>query len=155
MSKVITNLIEAHVFRETGNGLEFLLLKRAETEIYPGLWQMVSGKIKKGEKAFETALREIREETGIIPRKIWTVPNINSFYDPEEDCISVLPVFAALADSNAAVRISPEHTEFMWLGRQEAKKILAWKGQRDSVDAISEYFTEERGFLDLVEIRLK
>ena len=31
---------------------------------------MVNGKIKKGEKAYETALREIKEETGLDSGKI-------------------------------------------------------------------------------------
>ena len=65
MAKIITNLIEAHIFRKTKNGIELLLLKRSETEIYPGLWQMVSGKIQVNEKAYQTALREIKEETGL------------------------------------------------------------------------------------------
>jgi hypothetical protein len=46
--KIISNLIEAHIFRETEKGIEFLLLKRADNQIYPGVWQMVSGKISAG-----------------------------------------------------------------------------------------------------------
>ncbi len=151
--ELISNLIEAHIFRETHNGLEFLLLKRSETEIYPGIWQMVSGKIKTGEKAFETALREIKEETGLIPQKFWTAPNINSFYLPEKDYISFLPVFAALVEVDSKVIISREHSEFKWVKIEEAKKLLAWEGQRKSVDLIAEYFTNEITFLNFVEIK--
>ena len=53
---IISNFIETHIFRETDNGIVFLLLKRAENQIYPSVWQMVSGKIKVNEKAFETSL---------------------------------------------------------------------------------------------------
>lgn len=155
MSKIITNLIEVHVFRETESGIEFLLLKRAETEIYPGLWQMVSGKIKNGEKAFEAALREIKEETNLVPLRFWTAPNINSFYYPEGDYISMLPVFAALVENNSKVKISKEHTDYKWVKAEEAKKLLAWLGQRNSVDIISEYFSKEISFLNFVEIKLK
>ena len=155
MANIFSNLVEAHVFRETKNGIEFLLLKRSETEIYPGLWQMVSGKIHEGEKAFETALREIKEETGLIPNKFWTAPNVNSFYYPEGDYISMLPVFAALVESNSEVKISDEHTEYKWTKPAEAKEMLAWVGQRNSVDIITEYFTEEQSFLKFVEIKLK
>ena len=155
MSKIITNLIEAHIFRENKDGLEFLLLKRAETEIYPGLWQMVSGKIRNGEKAFKTALREIKEETGLTPKRFWVAPNINSFYYPEEDYISMLPVFAALVNKDSKVQISREHTEYKWLKPVEAKKLLAWSGQRNSLDIILEYFTNEMSFLNFVEINLK
>ncbi len=152
--ELITNLIEAHIFRQTEGGIEFLLLKRAETEIYPGLWQMVSGKIKKDEKAFEAALREIKEESSLIPKKFWAAPNINSFYDLDKDSISFLPVFAALVDKNIEVSISHEHSEYAWCLPDEAKKLLAWPGQRESVDLIAHYFIKEPEFLNFIEIKI-
>ncbi len=155
MSKIITNLVEVHIFREAEDGLEFLLLKRSEDEIYPGLWQMVSGKIKQGEKAYETALREIKEETALVPKRFWVAPNVNSFYYAVEDYISLLPVFAALVDCDAKVQISSEHTEFKWVKADKVKKLLAWLGQRNSVDIIAEYFSNEINYLNFVEIKLK
>ena len=92
---IISQMIEAHVFRDTNDDLEFLLLKRSGKVIYPGLWQMVNGKIKAGEKAYQTALREIKEETGIVPERLWVVPKVDSFYSHENDNIMLLPVFAA------------------------------------------------------------
>ena len=46
-----SNLIEAHIIRKTNIGLEFLLMKRAPDKIYAGVWQMVTGRVKKNEKA--------------------------------------------------------------------------------------------------------
>lgn len=148
------NMIEAHIFRETKNGIEFLLLKRSEKVIFPGLWQMVNGKIEKNEKAFETAVREIKEETGFVPLKLWTVPNMNFFYTPETDSVTVLPVFAALVENNIEVNLSEEHTDFKWLSASAAKEYLAWDGQKKSVDTIMTYFTQKREFFDLLEIKL-
>lgn len=148
------NMIEAHVFRETKNGIEFLLLKRAEEVIFPGLWQMVNGKIEGNEKAFETAVREIKEETGFIPIKLWTVPNVNPFYTPETDSITILPVFAALVKNGLEVRLSKEHTDFKWLDAAAAKEYLAWDGQRKSVEIIMTYYTQKREFFDFLEIKL-
>lgn len=152
--KIKTNLIEAHIFRETEKSIEFLLMKRSEEEIYPGLWQMVSGKIKNGEPAFKAALREILEETGLKPERFWTVPNVNSFYSPEGDYISMLPVFAAKVSDGSDVKISSEHSDYRWENPETAKKLLAWPGQRRSVDVIVEYFTREKSFLKFVEIML-
>lgn len=124
--KVVSNLIEAHIFRERNKKLEFLLLKRASYQYYPNLWQMVSGKIKEGEKAYQTALREIKEETNLIPEKLWIAPNINSFYSPDDEYISLIPVFAAKVNPNSEVVISSEHSEFKWVNKDEAKNLLAW-----------------------------
>ena len=147
-------MIEAHIFREVKNGIEFLLLKRNENQIYPGLWQMVTGKIKDGETAYQTALREIKEETSLKPVKLWVVPNVNSFYSHENDHISMLPVFAALVQNGSSVKISDEHCDFKWVNPEESKKLLAWVGQRNSVDIITRYFTKEINFLNFVEIEL-
>ena len=152
--EVKSTIIEAHIFRETAKGIEFLLLKRGENEIYPGLWQMVSGKFDKDEKAFETALREIREETGLVPEKFWVAPNVNSFYSPEGNYTSMVPVFAAKVTDNPDVKISDEHSDYRWVSPVEAKKMLAWEGQRRSVDIITEYFTRELSTLNFVEIML-
>jgi dATP pyrophosphohydrolase len=153
--KIISNLIEAHIFRETEKGIEFLLLKRADNQIYPGVWQMVSGKISENETAFETAIREIKEETSLSLVKMWTVPRVNSFYSSESDIICLVPVFAVLVEKISNVTLSSEHTNYRWVNSDEAKKLLAWDGQRKAVDLIEEYFLNEKSLLNFVEIKFK
>jgi len=148
---IISNLVEAHIFRETEHGIEFLLLKRAADQIYPGVWQMVSGKINDNEKAFKTAVREIKEETGLTPEKMWVAPKVNSFYSAVTDTICLIPVFAA-QDSN--VIISDEHSEYTWVKPRKAKKLLAWDGQRRAVDLIEEYYLKEKSLLKFIKIDL-
>lgn len=153
--KIISNMIEAHIFRKKKKGIELLLLKRGEKEIYGGLWQMVTGKIRKGEKAYKAALREIREETGIIPKRFWVVPNVNSFYSHEKNYISLLPVFAAEVENNSKIIISKEHCDYSWFTPAKSKKLFAWPGQRRSVDIITEYFTKEISFWKFIEIKMR
>ena len=153
--KIISNMIEAHIFRKKKNGIEFLLLKRGEKEIYSGLWQMVTGKIRRGEKAYQAALREIKEETGLKPKRFWVTPNINPFYSHEENYISLLPVFAAEVAKDSEIIISREHTEYKWFKPEIAIKMLAWPGQRRSVEIITQYFTKDSLFWNFVEIELR
>ena len=151
---IISNMIEAHIFRETEKGIEFLLLKRSEGQPYPGLWQMVTGKIKTDEKAYQTALREIKEETGLVPQQLWVAPTVNSFYEPKNEFICLLPVFAARVDS-INVKLSDEHTEYKWVKKAEAQKLLAWEGQRKAVQIIEDYFLNEKSFFHFVEINIQ
>jgi dihydroneopterin triphosphate diphosphatase len=148
-----SDLIELHVFTIENNEPRFLLLKRSAKKIYPGLWQMVSGHINPNETAVQTTLREMEEETGLIPVNLWVAPNINSYYSPEDDSVTVIPVFAAKVNL-PEVRLSDEHTEFKWVDAEEAKKHLAWDGQRRSVDIIKEYLTNSQSFLKFIEIKL-
>lgn len=152
--KIISNLIEAHIFRKMNDSIEFLLLKRAPDQYYPDIWQMVSGKIEPDEKAFETSLREIKEETGLTPSNQWVVPNINSFYTSENDSITLVPVFAAKVKNDDKVLISNEHSEFGWFNPEETKKKLAWAGQHRSVDIIVDYFFNNNLFWNFLEIKL-
>jgi dATP pyrophosphohydrolase len=150
--KIISNLVEAHIFHEAENGIEFLLLKRAEDQIYPGLWQMITGKIRVNEKAYETALREIKEETGLVPVQLWVAPTVNSYYEPKEDYICLIPVFAARVNKDE-IKISREHNEYKWVDKTTAQKLLAWKGQREAVQIIEDYFLNEQRFFHFVEIK--
>lgn len=145
-------MVEAHIFRINKSEMEFLLLKRAEKEVYPGLWQMVSGKVKNNEKAYNAALREINEETGIVPSKLWIVPNINSFYSHIKDEINLIPVFAALVDENSSIKISDEHSEYIWVSKDKTLELLAWKGQKDSVNIIYDYFMNHSSLLKFIQI---
>ena len=151
--KIISNLIEAHIFREQNGKIEFLLLKRSPEQYYPNLWQMVSGKIKESETAYNTALREIKEETNLSPQKFWVAPTVNSFYSPDQDYICLLPIFAAKVKFDSEVVLSIEHTEYKWVAPEEAKEMLAWDGQRKSVDVIIDYVLNRNSFLNFIEIK--
>lgn len=152
--KILSNLIEAHIFRIINGEIEFLLLKRSPDQYYPNLWQMVSGKIKENETAYNAALREIKEETDLTPEKFWVAPTVNSFYSPDKDYICLLPVFAAKVDCNCEIKISNEHTEYKWVKPEEAKQLLAWDGQRKSVDVIVDYVLNRNSFLNFIEIKI-
>lgn len=150
---IVSRMVEVHVFRIVDGEMKFLLIKRIETDVYPNLWQMVSGRIEENEKAYHTALREVFEETGLKAQKMWAVPNVNSFYSPVEDRIILIPVFAVLVDGLTPVILSEEHTAFMWVDKEECKNLLSWIGQRESVDILYDYYFKRKEDLDLVEIK--
>ena len=152
--KIAAEYIEVHIFRRINDKIEFLILKRAETESYAGIWQPITGSIIEGEKAYETAIREIKEEINVEPINFWVAPNVSSFYLPEKDCVSFVPVFAAEINANAKVQISEEHSEFRWVNFEEAQKKYAWKEQRESLNVVNEYFNNV-SYLHFSELKLK
>lgn len=152
--KISVNLIEAHIIRRTKTSIEFLLLKRSGKVKYPNFWQMVTGSIEKGENAFETVLREIHEETDLIPEKLWLVPNVNSFYDKKNNELNLIPVFVALVENNKEIKISGEHTEYKWVKKNKAKKLVAWDGQRKSIDIIYNFFIKREKEDEFIEMKL-
>ncbi len=151
--KIKSTLIEAHIFRRVNDEIEFLLMKRASNEIYPNIWQMVTGTNEDGEKAYETAIREIGEETSLVTKSVWIVPNVNSFYSASDNSINMVPVFAAEVSADSGVILSEEHSEYLWCSKEKAKKLFAWAGQRKSVEIIEEYFTNKKSLLKLIKIK--
>ncbi|MEJ5305499.1 MAG: NUDIX pyrophosphatase [Ignavibacteria bacterium] len=144
MSKVVSTYIELHIMKIENDQLKFLLLKRSPNEKYPNIWQMVTGKIRDGEKAYETALRELKEETGLAAEELFTVPIVNSVYLSETDEVCLIPVFLCRVNEKSEIKISEEHSEYKWLNAEEAEKLLNWEGQKKSIRMINDYWINSK-----------
>ncbi len=122
MINFISNTIQVHVACCAGQEFQykFLALKRSKANpIYPQLWQAITGTIEENETAVECAIREVKEETGLSVKEIWTIPFVAVFFDPYQNAINASPVFGVLTDLNEQVKISPEHEDFCWLTLNE------------------------------------
>jgi dATP pyrophosphohydrolase len=136
------------------NETHFLVLQRAKEEkLFPGLWQIVTGTMKKNESALKAAIRELKEETGLSPKRCWTIPYVDTYFDLIKDTIQLVPVFAAELDSSSPRQLSTEHQRFEWLRFEDAKKRLVWPGQKHSMDIVHEYIVGNKEAARLVEIK--
>ncbi|NOZ08054.1 MAG: NUDIX pyrophosphatase [FCB group bacterium] len=151
MTTVTVRVIDCHVFRRTAGEPLFLLLKRARDRIYPGIWQCVTGKIEPDEKPFQTALREVREETGLVPQSLWTVEQVNQYYEAELDRLNFIPVFAAEVDTSDVI-LSDEHTAYQWCSLREAEQLLLWAQQKAGARRLYEMLTGDPQRLRLTRI---
>ena len=137
MPNMIIRVIDAYVYIPTKNGLLFLLLKRAKTKMYEHIWQGVAGKIEKGEKSWEAAKRELQEETGLKPDKMFIVDHVSKFYEQMDDRINLVPVFGIEVNTQEVV-LSDEHSEYKWVKIDEALDLLVWKGQKQAIKIVND-----------------
>lgn len=137
MAESVIRVIDAYVFRQTESGLRFLLLKRNVNKIYEHLWQGVAGKIEAGEKAWQTALRELDEETGLSAKRIFVADHVSRFYEANGDRINLIPVFGIEADSEE-VTLSGEHCDYRWVDLNSALQLLIWRGQRTGLRVVND-----------------
>ena len=136
MPNMIIRVIDAYVYIPTNDGLLFLLLKRAKTKMYEHIWQGVAGKIEKGEKSWETAKRELKEETGLKPNKMFIVDHVSKFYEQIDDRINLVPVFGIEVNKQEVV-LSNEHSEYKWVTIDEALDLLVWTGQKQAIKIVN------------------
>ena len=154
MPQIVTNYIELHICLKRNDGYRFLLLKRSETaRIYPGIWQMITGTIESHEHTKDTLIRELKEETGLTARRIYSIPRINTFYLAVSDKICMSPVFLSIVDSEECA-ISDEHSEYKWATFDEACELIHWPNQVESLEVIKKYLDNGEMFGKLVEIQL-
>lgn len=107
---------------------EVLLLERAD---HPGYWQSVTGSREGEESLFETALREVSEETGIDAAQFqltdWQQQNEYEIYPHWRHRYApgvtrnTEHVFGLQVPRDIDVRLAPrEHLGYVWLPWQEA-----------------------------------
>lgn len=123
-------LIDVYAYRIIDKKPEFLLFLRSSKKIYAHQWRMIGGKVEGGEKYWEAALRELKEETGLIPQNFWTIPSINSFYEAKSDQIHLIPAFAVQLNSDDIPQLDDEHTEYRWISIEELDSYLSWPEQK-------------------------
>jgi len=118
-----------------------LIMKRAPERLYAGIYHCVHGKIHAGETAWQAALREMKEETGLKPSCFWVLDGTSSFYEAEEDRMNIVPVFAAEVQTEEIIP-GEEHCSYEWLSLDKAVKRVAWENHRKALQSLSRMMSE-------------
>ncbi len=102
-----------------GNQWETLLVKHQK-----GHWAFPKGHAEPNETPQETALRELKEETGLSVKGFLHVEPLREFYVfKREGILTEKIVTYFLAEAEGEVRLQKEELEdFCWLSFEEAKK---------------------------------
>ena len=153
MPRIKIRVVDAYVYHKTKNDIRFLLLKRSRTKMYEHLWQGVAGKIEKGEKAWDTVTRELNEETGLEPVRLFVADHVSRFYETHGDRVNLVPVFGIEVD-NMNVVLSKEHCEFQWLDFLTAMKRLVWHGQKEGIKCVYEMLCSDDDRIKWSEVRI-
>lgn len=111
------------IYRRTEAGIKYLLLYKGKN-----YWNFPKGKIEMGERSYETAIREIYEETGLRPEDLKMQSQFKAFerfiFQHQQEKIFRVVILYLAETRNPQVRISDEHEGFGWFSVAEAKRIL-------------------------------
>jgi len=154
--RIRSNIVAVYVVRPapSGGGVELLMLQRPDGHRFAGAWQTVGGHIeeRQGETAWQAALRELDEETGLRVVRWYRIDRPETFYNPDNDTIYLVPAFVALVAADAEPTLSDEHQAFRWQSPHDAAASVDWAAMRDSILLVGEAFADiERPGLGVTE----
>ncbi len=127
------------LIKRTDSDYNVLLLKR-DTSVLKDVWCYIGGGIEEGEKAWEAALREVKEETGITDLSLYSSNQFDQIYSPKENYIYIAPVFVGYVDESQKVNLNYEHTDYKWVSFKEAFDTVSIPGNEEVLLSIEKHF---------------
>ncbi|MCL5985996.1 MAG: NUDIX domain-containing protein [Actinobacteria bacterium] len=127
------------VFRQENDRRLYLLL-----HYEAGHWDFVKGNIEDGEEELKAATRELKEEAGITDIKIVDGfrERIGYFYKRDGVLIRKEVIFFAGTTKESEVKLSFEHTGYVWADYDEAMKVLTYKTARNVLALAEKYMKQ-------------
>jgi 8-oxo-dGTP pyrophosphatase MutT (NUDIX family) len=135
------------VVRQAENGWEVAVIEprgdpapgESDKKRHKEILALPKGLIDPGEKPPETALREIREETGLTAKILTKLNDIKYVYvrtwGDKQRVFKIVSFYLAVYESGAIDQISEdmrvEVKQARWVSLEEAERKLAYRGERE------------------------
>ena len=121
------------IFKRKDNSFEVVLVSRKKGKI----WCLPKGRIEEGESLKETAIREVKEETGLRGEIVNKVDDIIYWYsnkDRQGELIKIFKrvYFFLLKYVEGETKVHDHEVEnVQWFDIKKARKILTYKTEQD------------------------
>ena len=111
------------VFKREGNQMKWLIVRAKRN---PQTWVLPKGHIEAGEQWNETAVREVREETGVWARVVSALNDVS--FESEEETVNARFFLMEFVEEEKPLERQRKHK---WLAFNEAKEQLSYKEGTD------------------------
>lgn len=112
------------IFRRTKEGLKFLLLYHGHS-----YWNFPKGKMEGSERSWQTALREVREETGLRSSELKLMEDFKTyekfFFQRGKEKIFKIVILYLAETHQPQIAVSWEHDGYAWFTFSEARKVVS------------------------------
>ena len=119
-------------------GGEILIIRRGKDPGY-GVWSLPGGSQEFGERLFETAVREVREETGIQIRPIRVLTAIDALTSGSDGGLlyhfTIVEVFAEWVAGEPSA--GDDALEARWATFSEAETLVHWAETKAAIRAVA------------------
>jgi 8-oxo-dGTP pyrophosphatase MutT (NUDIX family) len=103
-----------------------------------GHWAFPKGHVEKGETEVETALREIKEETG-LSTDLSTAFRKSVSYSPASGIIKEVVYFIAFAHTETIEKQDAEVTDFAWMPFNEALQAITYDNDKSILQSAIDF----------------
>ncbi len=114
------------------NEKKILLIKRTPDDFMGGIFEVPGGGIDEGETVDASLIRELKEETGLIVKKIIRFVD---YFEYESSGGERTRQFNVVVDVENVekVTLSQEHTEFVWVKKEDINKFNITDGTKTAL----------------------
>lgn len=144
----VVHVADVYVLRGAGAGLQVLRLRRAPGQRCAGAWESIHGRREADETPVRAALRELKEETGFVPVRFYSLSRVEQFWLHTMDAMAVAPVFAAFVADDAEPVLGVEHDAYEWRSAVDGAEFAWPRENRALADAVHLLSTGTAGPLE-------
>lgn len=128
----------AVVYHKEQGKINLLLLRHN----HGGHWSFPKGHVEQGENEYQTATREIKEETGL------SVDFRDGFrhsvrYSPKQDVSKLVVYFLGETKSTDYKRQEEEISEIRWVDLNRAQDMVTFQNDKQLITKVKAYFGED------------
>jgi dATP pyrophosphohydrolase len=123
-------------YRDSNGDIEYAILQKIDggPDIEGEYWQSIAGKVEEGETLLEAARREAWEEGGVPADARFIVLDQKSSYRTAD--ATVRQYAFAVELPSRSIRLSEEHSEYLWVGRDEALAMLRFNDYKEALEEL-------------------
>jgi len=88
-------------------------------------WSFPKGHVDAGEKAIETMVREIKEETGLTVSIIKALPDLE--YAHSDGSLISTKMFLVKSENDSELKLESENDDMRWISKEEVVEKLSYE----------------------------
>lgn len=116
---------------------QILLVRRSLDDFLGGYYELPGGGVDNGETIEQAAMREVKEETGLVPSK--AITTFKGFDYTTDKKPHVRQVNLIIEAKPGEVKLSAEHDDFLWANNDDLGSI---KITENMVDCVNDAFSK-------------
>ena len=125
----------AVIFHKKNHNIKILLLKH----VFGDHWSFPKGHVEGDESELQTAIREIKEETGLDHISFYDGFRYSVNYIPRPDINKEVIYFLAQSKSMVVIPQESEIAEIKWVDIHSAENVVTYQNDRQLIRSVKNY----------------